>query len=431
MHLALKFNSVLMKYNIKKTLATTCASIAFASMSLFQAGCQTYESLPKGNKPDHRGRGTSVSHHWVQPGSTQSQRVLPSAFNTASIAYNKPRYEPTRPATSTAQQAPQHTPSSASVKDDIMEDLFGDILEPLPSEPQTQFSSNSTPIEVQESMLTQVPTQTYIDYTVQRGDSLWLISKKTNTPLAELMAENNLNRQSILRVGQKLRIPSGISSGTVATASSSPLTPYIVRRGDTLSHIALRFGTTVNQLKSANHLTSNVIYVGQKLDIPAIGASQATPSVATASAPSLSSSEQTGNYPIYQVQSGDTLSDIAITAGMSVGDLMKMNNITDPRKLRAGQKLKITDEAATKLSSSGSGSSASRSFTNLTSGTATSSSTQESLATKAPTQASIVRSDYDDDLDALFGDDAFFDDDSIFDEEEEIQVIPIEEKSNS
>ena len=89
-------------------------------------------------------------------------------------------------------------------------------------------------------------------YTVVKGDSLWSIAKKYNTSVEELKKANNLST-NLLKIGQKLNIPN--------------TNEYIVKKGDSLWKIANKYGTSVDKLKSINNLKSDVLQIGQKLII--------------------------------------------------------------------------------------------------------------------------------------------------------------------
>ncbi len=95
-------------------------------------------------------------------------------------------------------------------------------------------------------------------YTVQRGDSLYKIAGMFSTTVDEIKKLNNLT-SNLLQIGQALKIPDNTNqSGNV----------YIVKRGDSLYAIALKNNTTVDELKRANNLTSNLLQIGQTLIIP-------------------------------------------------------------------------------------------------------------------------------------------------------------------
>lgn len=94
----------------------------------------------------------------------------------------------------------------------------------------------------------------YNIYEVVKGDSLWLIAKKFNTTVNELIDINNLDTIN-LQVGDKLKVP---NSNNI----------YIVKKGDTLWSIAKNNNVSVNNLKEANNLNTNLISIGDKLIIP-------------------------------------------------------------------------------------------------------------------------------------------------------------------
>jgi LysM repeat protein len=179
-------------------------------------------------------------------------------------------------------------------------------------------------------------------YTVEPGDSLSRIAAREGVSLNALMESNGLNKQSVIYVGQSLRIPA-------ASAASEPLSVesehaglrVTVQAGDSLSSIARRNGTTVAALKSANALRSDTIYVGQELLVPGNGATPPSMSGSRSPRPS-------GTLG-YTVVPGDTVSGIARRYGISTRELMAANGMTDPNKVFVGQQLVIPgqDEVST------------------------------------------------------------------------------------
>lgn len=124
-------------------------------------------------------------------------------------------------------------------------------------------------------------------YTVARGDSLWSISAKTHLSKADLAAANNLKSTSVLRIGQKLIIPS--KPGQVAEKAPAPMAPspekpaasgdtirHTVKTGETLGAIARRYGVRQGDIAVANNITDpRRIQPGQELVIPAKSSSGA------------------------------------------------------------------------------------------------------------------------------------------------------------
>ena len=103
-----------------------------------------------------------------------------------------------------------------------------------------------------------VPNNVYI---LKHGDTLWSIANNFNVSVNDLKKINNKINNS-LSIGEKLIIPGKSNSENVNT------TIYTVKSGDNLYSIAKRYNVTVNELKSLNNLTSNILSIGQKLSIP-------------------------------------------------------------------------------------------------------------------------------------------------------------------
>ena len=99
--------------------------------------------------------------------------------------------------------------------------------------------------------------------TVQRGDTLWGISQTTGQSVDDIKRINHLTSDMIY-VGQRLTIS---GSTITAPAKATTDTVKIVQRGDTLWGISQTTGQSVDNIKRINHLTSDVIYVGQRLTI--------------------------------------------------------------------------------------------------------------------------------------------------------------------
>jgi len=164
------------------------------------------------------------------------------------------------------------------------------------------------------------------EHVVRKGDTLSLIANKYATTTAELKQANSLGKTSVLKAGQTLIIPiSGVSpprlmaaAATRETARSTIAAPrtssYTVRPGDTLAKIAAHFNTTVDKLKSWNHLTSARLTVGKKLAVSA-------PPVVRAA----SSSPVAAKKVIHQVRQGETLNTIATTYNISVDAIISWN----------------------------------------------------------------------------------------------------------
>lgn len=150
-------------------------------------------------------------------------------------------------------------------------------------------------------------------YVVQKGDSLYSIANKLGTTVSELKKENNLTTNT-LQIGEVLRIPTKeIYEGEENV--------YIVQKGDTLYSVAMANNTTVDELKKANNLTSNILSTGQLLKIPSALLPEST----------------------YIVKKGDSLYSIANKYNTTVDELKRINNLTS-NILSIGQVLKLPSD---------------------------------------------------------------------------------------
>ena len=141
-------------------------------------------------------------------------------------------------------------------------------------------------------------------------------------------------------------IGGGISSENNAGVVNNPSqstgnlggSTYTVSVGDTLWAISRKFGVTITQLKSWNNLSSDMIYVGQKLSIQTgTGNTAVTP---TPSTPGVSNNPTTSNAQTYTVVAGDSVWKIAHQFGISMDTLRSLNNIQN-NFIYPGQVLKI------------------------------------------------------------------------------------------
>ncbi|GJL64012.1 MAG: hypothetical protein NPIRA04_26660 [Nitrospirales bacterium] len=166
---------------------------------------------------------------------------------------------------------------------------------------------------------TQPPPPATTWYRVRYGDSLSVVAKRFGMKVRAL---KNLNRLSgnLIRVGDRLRVRGHDAPIDLKSRW------YTVRRGDNLSKIAQRFGTTTRSLKNLNNLSGHLIHVGDKLQV-------------RGKAPS--SSPRSNETKWYRVRRGDSLWTIAQRFRVSVTDLKVLNNLTTS-VIRAGKLLLVS-----------------------------------------------------------------------------------------
>lgn len=159
-------------------------------------------------------------------------------------------------------------------------------------------------------------------YVVRYGDSLSQIAVRFGVSMTAIMQRNGLYNPDHIYVGQLLHIPG---------AGGSCRAYHTVKYGDTLFKIAAWYGVDVYGLAAANKMTNlNHIYTGQSLCIPG---GYASPPPAPAPAPSQ------GFW--YTVNPGDTVGKIALRYGVNYSSLVRVNGLTNPNHITIGQRLWI------------------------------------------------------------------------------------------
>ena len=104
--------------------------------------------------------------------------------------------------------------------------------------------------------------------TVQRGDTLWELARTHGTSERALRALNDLPGNGMIYAGQTLRIAGGSAAPTASGRS------HRVAAGETLSHLALRYGVSASAIARANGVSGSRIYAGRTLSIPGSGAAR-------------------------------------------------------------------------------------------------------------------------------------------------------------
>lgn len=129
-------------------------------------------------------------------------------------------------------------------------------------------------------------------------------------------------------------------------AAQVPDRTHVVKSGDTLSHIARRYGTSVAKLAQTNGLTpTSRIRIGQTLKLPGVAAEGPAP-VRVAQAPAARPAVTATGQETYLVRPGDSLALIAQRTGVSQRDIMAFNGIGNPNLIRSGQRLRLTAPVA-------------------------------------------------------------------------------------
>ena len=212
---------------------------------------------------------------------------------------------------------------------------------PSPTEAATAATVEPTPeatvapTEVPVSEATATPTSGEMTYEVRWGDTLTGIARRFGTTPEAIMARNpRITNRNRIYAGMVLVIPSGSASGGVqptaapggSTGVAREAIDYIVQRGDTLSSIARRFGTTVDAIIQENPSITNRHYIqaGTHLAIT-MGSGGGAPSAPRT----------------HTVRFGDTLTSLARRYNTTIWAIMVRNNLSNANRIYVGQVLII------------------------------------------------------------------------------------------
>lgn len=182
---------------------------------------------------------------------------------------------------------------------------------------------------------------------VKAGETLFSISQQHNVTVEDLKKWNGLS-STLIYANQTLQIG---STSTDSSSSSTPTTTssnhtYTVKSGDTLYRIAKNNGTSVQQLKKWNNLSSHLIYVNQVLKISGTGTVSSSPSAPVQEKTNeTQASPAPSNSKSYKVQPGDTMWSVAQRHGISISQLKQWNNLSS-NTIYINQVLQVGGQAA-------------------------------------------------------------------------------------
>lgn len=158
-------------------------------------------------------------------------------------------------------------------------------------------------------------------YKVKRGDTLSEIALEHNTTVNHLVLINDIQNPNLIFVGEILTISCNHNNSESENNSSENIIIYTIKKGDTLSEIALEHDTTVISLVNLNNIQNpNLIYAGETIKIR---------------------TNKENSESFYTVKRGDTLSEIALKYNTTVDDLVKKNDILNPNLIYVGDRIRI------------------------------------------------------------------------------------------
>ena len=168
-------------------------------------------------------------------------------------------------------------------------------------------------------------------HVVSRGETLGAIALKYGSTVPAIIKMNGRKTQQSIYPGDKLRVP------RVKNAKKAkPARHHVVRRGDTLGALALKYSISSRQIAAANGIgKSGRITSGQKLRIPW---GKKSPKSASKKA---KKSQKAKSYSSYKVRRGDALSTIARRFKLSTKELAALNTLGSSTMVKVGQVLKV------------------------------------------------------------------------------------------
>jgi membrane-bound lytic murein transglycosylase D len=195
----------------------------------------------------------------------------------------------------------------------------------LPKTASDDFDSLFALIEISKNEIFNVKS-----HRVRNGENLSLISKKYQVPMKDIISYNKIINPDMLKPKTYLQIPINYEQYLQEEANKRKKIYHTVKRGDTIGEVAEIYKTSVKNIKKWNGLRTDVIKLGQKLEIWVKAGNQ------------VSYSSTKKSYRTYKVRYGDTLSEIAEKYGIRLSQIKKWNSIGSTAEIKEGQILKIS-----------------------------------------------------------------------------------------
>ena len=202
-------------------------------------------------------------------------------------------------------------------------------LQEVDTKLDSKQEEKSSPVKVDAPVVE--PSYKTESYRIQRGDTLSSIAAQSKISLTELAQLNKLSNSSGLQVGQTIKIPAG------STVPES----YTVQSGDSLSAISAKYNLGMDYIANINGINRNTgLRVGQRLKLSGEEpvASKVEAKIEKASAEKQSTEKQSDTHV---VKSGETLSSIAKKYHLQLDYLATLNGLSRTSTVRVGQRLKI------------------------------------------------------------------------------------------
>ena len=189
------------------------------------------------------------------------------------------------------------------------------------------------------------PTSNQTSYIVAPGDTLTRIAARFGVTAKALVEINGLANADSILIGQAIKLredqparPTSSRAGPSSGAQKGQADPepklHVVEAGETLSSIAALYDTTIQEIQALNDISSpDLIRIGDKLRVSQ-ASEKPDPTVSASSPPR-----------VHTVESGETLSEIALHYGLSAETLAELNGLSDANQIVVGQELRLEAES--------------------------------------------------------------------------------------
>jgi membrane-bound lytic murein transglycosylase D len=196
------------------------------------------------------------------------------------------------------------------------------------------------------------PRQMFVHYRANRGENISSIARRYKTSVSAIMAYNDISGRKKVKAGQRLIIPvhksiyssskSNQRSDNDKNQSNGDVIKYKVKKGETLTSVAKRFDTSIEEIKRLNRIKRKTLKPGQIIIISSrngekqqvINSDKENPNIRSKKSKEIITN---ANSKTYTVRKGDSLDKIAKKNGISLDRILEINKLAREDNIHPGQ----------------------------------------------------------------------------------------------